>query len=77
VAFREPHGIPPERHGVIDWAMLIGGTVLGILSLTADLLGIGGFPGFGWRQAVGTAVAILLVAGATVRIIRRERGEPR
>ena len=58
----------------LDWMMLVLGTVLGILSLTADVIGIGGFPGFGWKQALGTAVALVLVAAAAVRIVRRDRG---
>lgn len=57
--------------------MLVIGTGLGVLSLTADLIGVGGFPGFGWKQWVGTVVAALLVAVGTVRIVRRERSEPR
>jgi hypothetical protein len=47
-----------------------------MLSLTADLVGVGGFPGFGWKQAVGTAVALVLVLGSALRIIRRERDRP-
>jgi hypothetical protein len=57
----------------LDWVVLVLGTVLGIVSLTADLIGVGGFPGFGWKQAVGTGAAILMVATAAVRIVRRER----
>jgi hypothetical protein len=57
----------------LDWVVLVLGTALGILSLTADLVGLGGFPGFGWKQAVGTAVALVVVLGSAVRIVRRER----
>jgi hypothetical protein len=57
----------------LDWVVLVLGTVLGIVALTADLIGLGGFPGFGWKQALGTAVAILMVGAASVRIVRRER----
>jgi hypothetical protein len=57
----------------LDWVVLVLGTALGILSLTADLVGVGGFPGFGWKQAVGTAVALVLVLGSALRIVRRER----
>jgi hypothetical protein len=58
---------------LLDWILLVAGTGLGILSLTADLIGVGGFPGFGWKQAVGVAVAVVLVAIGTTRILRRER----
>jgi hypothetical protein len=57
----------------LNWALLVAGTLLGVLSLTADLLGIGGFPGFGWKQAVGTATALTLVVYSGWRIFRRSR----
>jgi hypothetical protein len=60
----------------LDWLFLVIGTGLGILSLTADLVGVGGFPGFGWKQAVGTAVALVIVLGSALRIVRRERDRP-
>jgi hypothetical protein len=60
----------------LDWVVLVLGTALGMLSQTADLVGVGGFPGFGWKQAVGTAVALVLVLGSALRIIRRERDRP-
>lgn len=56
----------------LDWVMLVVGTGLGVVSLTADVLGLGAFPGFGWKQAVGTAVGLLLVALGAVRIVRRD-----
>jgi hypothetical protein len=56
-----------------DWVLLVTGTLLGIVSLTADLLGLGAFPGFGWKQVVGTVVALLLVAPTAWRIFRSER----
>lgn len=57
----------------LDWILLVLGTGLGVLSLTADLIGIGGYPGFGWKQTAGTAVALVLVVVSAVRIVRRER----
>jgi hypothetical protein len=57
---------------VVDWVTLAIGTGLGVVSLTADLVGIGGFPGFGWKQVTGTVVAGVLVAVAGVRIGRRQ-----
>jgi len=59
---------------VRDWVLLVIGTGLGVVSLTADLTGLGAFPGFGWKQALGTTVAALVVALATWRIVRRDRG---
>jgi heme exporter protein D len=61
----------------VDWLLLIIGTGLGLVSLTADLIGIGGYPGFGWKQATGTVVALVLVLVSAVRIIRRDRRRER
>jgi hypothetical protein len=60
----------------LDWALLIAGTLLGVLSLTADLVGVGAFPGFGWKQAVGTAVALSLVIRSGWRIFHSSRRDP-
>lgn len=56
-----------------DWARLVTGTLLGILSLTADLIGVGAFPGFGWKQVLGTLAALALVAPPAWRIFRSSR----
>jgi hypothetical protein len=58
----------------LDWTVLVIGTALGVVALTADLIGVGGFPGFGWKQGLGTAVALVLVTVSATRIVRRERG---
>ncbi len=60
----------------LDWTVLVIGTALGVVALTADLIGVGGFPGFGWKQVLGTAVALVLVAVSALRIVRRERRKP-
>ena len=40
------------------------GAVILILSLAADPIGIGGSPGFGWKQILGSLVrALLTVVG--------------
>jgi len=57
----------------LDWIVLVLGTGIGIVSLTADLIGLGGYLGFGWKQALGTAVALLLLLVSSIRIVRRER----
>ena len=56
-----------------DWIVLVGGTLLGVVSLTADLLGIGAFPGFGWKQVIGTATALGLVIRSGWRIFHASR----
>jgi hypothetical protein len=60
---------------VSAWLLLIVGTALGVLSLIADLIGVGGYQGFGWKQAIGVAVAIVAVGLATTWIVRRERAD--
>ena len=57
--------------------MLVAGTGLGLLSLAADLVGIGAYPGFGWKQELGTLAGVCLVVVAAVRILRRECGRRR
>jgi len=52
----------------LAWVILVFGTVLGVLSLTADLIGVGAFKGFGWKQALGTVVALGLVVLSGWRI---------
>jgi hypothetical protein len=44
-----------------------------VVSLTADLLGVGAFPGFGWKQVVGTAAALGLVGRSGWRIFQASR----
>jgi hypothetical protein len=56
-----------------DWALLVVGTLLGVVSLTADLLGLGEFPGFGWKQVVGTVTALALVLSSGWRIFQSSR----
>lgn len=50
----------PQR----GWGLLVFvlGVLLALVSLFADTLGVGGEPGFGWKQAVGLLVGVVLVA---------------
>jgi uncharacterized membrane protein len=57
-----------------DWILLVTGTLLGVVSLTADMVGLGAFVGFGWKQVVGTVVALLVVVPTAWRIFRSSRG---
>lgn len=40
----------------IGLVVMVGGAILLILSLTADLIGIGSYPGMHWAQITGAAV---------------------
>ena len=62
-----------RRSAALDWIALAIGTGLGVVSLTADLIGLGGAPGFGWKQALGTGIALLIILVQAWRIVRRER----
>lgn len=44
--------------------VMIAGIVLVLLSIAADLIGIGAKPGFGWHQALGVTVGVIMAAGA-------------
>jgi hypothetical protein len=59
-----------------DWILLVAGTLLGVISLTADLVGLGAFRGFGWKQVVGTTAALALVISTGWRIYRASREAP-
>lgn len=48
----------------IGLIVMIAGLLLVLLSITADLVGIGAEPGFGWKQILGVIVGFLMVAGA-------------
>jgi len=42
-------------------ALMLAGVIVGVVSGFADFLGIGGARGFGWKQAVGSAVGLVLI----------------
>jgi hypothetical protein len=64
---------PAARMIGLAWIVLVLGTLLGVVSLTADLVGIGAFKGFGWKQALGTVVALCLVVASGWRIFLSSR----
>jgi len=47
--------------------VLVLGIVLALVSLFADAIGVGGEPGFGWKQTLGLVVGVGLVALALWR----------
>lgn len=40
--------------------LFVAGLLLALLAAFADPLGLGGAPGFGWKQGVGVAVGLAL-----------------
>ncbi|MBI4610175.1 MAG: hypothetical protein HY726_14345 [Candidatus Rokubacteria bacterium] len=45
----------------MGWALMMAGVIVGAVSGLADLLGIGGARGFGWKQTVGVVVGLALI----------------
>ena len=41
--------------------LLVIGIIASIVSITADYIGLGQFPGFGWKQIVGTIVGVVVI----------------
>jgi hypothetical protein len=46
-----------KKWGIV---LLIVGAILLILSLGADMLGVGAVPGFGYKQIAGVVVGVIL-----------------
>jgi uncharacterized membrane protein YgaE (UPF0421/DUF939 family) len=44
----------------IGYVLIVLGAVIAVVSLAADLLGIGNHPGLGWQQLLGTAVGVII-----------------
>jgi hypothetical protein len=57
----------------IGFIVILAGLILVILSITADMIGIGAEPGFGWKQTLGLIVGFLMVAGAGWWTIKKSR----
>jgi uncharacterized membrane protein len=55
------------------WAtlLIVVGGILAVVSAFADPLGVGGEPGFGWKQTLGLIVGVVL---AIVGVWRRSKG---
>lgn len=64
---------PAARMIGLAWVVLVIGTLLGVVSLTADLVGVGAFKGFGWKQALGTVVALGIVIASGWAIFHNSR----
>ena len=57
----------------ISIALLVVGVILLIGSLTADLMGIGGSPGFGYKQIIGAVAGVIgIIAGFVSRSKSKE-----
>jgi len=52
------------------FVLIAVGALLALIAVGADALGLGGHPGFGWKQILGTVVGFA-VAGFGLRDLRR------
>lgn len=52
--------------------LVIVGVVVTLISVLADVIGVGAHPDFGWRQIVGAALGVI-IAGVGVRGLRTAR----
>jgi hypothetical protein len=50
------------RRKALPVTVLVAGVLLFLVSAAADSLGIGGAPGFGWKQIVGTVAGVVAAA---------------
>lgn len=57
-----------RQRGVV---LLVVGVLLVLVSAAADPLGVGGAPGFGWKQITGVAVGVVLAAAGAASLRRR------
>jgi hypothetical protein len=44
----------------ISSVLIALGVIMVVISLAADVLGIGNVPGFGWKQMLGTAFGVIV-----------------
>ena len=51
--------------------LLAAGAILLILSMIADVIGIGGSPIFGWRQILGIIIGLIAAVVGLVLTIRK------
>ena len=41
--------------------LVVIGIIASIVSIAADYIGLGKFPGFGWKQIVGTIIGVVVI----------------
>lgn len=55
----------------IGIVLLVVGIILLVLSLTADMIGIGGAPGFGYRQLMGSVAGVVIAVVGYILMTRK------
>ena len=58
---------------MIGLVIIIMGVVVLVVSLAADILGLGNVPGFGWKQILGAAVGAFIAVGGVWLAMRKPK----
>lgn len=58
-----------ETKRIVGIVLLVVGIIVLIVSVAADAIGLGGSPGFGYKQVAGTAIGVIaaVVGGILMR----------
>ncbi len=59
----------------ISSVLIIGGALLLIVSLIADLIGLGSYPGLNWAQLTGAAVGLVVLIVGVWFVMRKPKTE--
>lgn len=59
----------------ISLVLIIGGALLLIVSLIADLIGLGSYPGLNWAQLTGAAVGLVVLIVGVWFVMRKPKTE--
>ena len=59
----------------IGFLIMVGGAILLVISLVADLIGLGSYPGLNWAQLTGAAVGLVVLIGGVWLTIRNPKTE--
>ena len=52
----------------LGWALVAGGLVLVAIGLSADSIGLGPVPGFGYKQTAATVVGLVVAAVGVLKV---------
>lgn len=59
----------------IGFLLMVGGAILLVISLVADLIGLGSYPGLNWAQLTGAAVGLVVLIVGVWLTIRNPKTE--
>ena len=57
----------------IGFVLVFLGVVMLVISLAADILGLGNVPGFGWKQILGAAIGALIAVDGVWLAMRKPK----